>query len=206
VNERPLGETAESERLEQRLTRLRQPRLLPGITRQPMDFEALVRTTTQAPRARAARLDQASDHPVAGGEPAHLRSDRGHGTGHLMTGHRGHGDANVAGRDRVVGMAEPGCLHVDEHLTPEWLGHVDLFAGETPAGTPDDRGLHGLGSAAGVAAEFARLITNGSRVPPVNSTHTDFVCKNSSRPSIPFSRPMPLSLNPPNGTLGPAAR
>ena len=49
MNERPLGETAESERLEQRLTRLRQPRLLPGITRQPMDRETLIRTATQAP-------------------------------------------------------------------------------------------------------------------------------------------------------------
>src|SRR5690348_16847510 len=206
VNERPLGETTESERLEQRLTRLRQPRLLPGITRQPMDRKTLIRTAAQAPRARAARLDQAGDHPVAGGEPAHLRPDRGHDAGHLVTGHRRHRDADVTGRDRMVGMTQPRRLHIDEHLTPDRLGHVDLFAGKTPPGTPDDRGLHRSGSAAGPGVTLARPITNGSRVPPVSSTHTDFVCKNSSRPSTPFSRPMPLSLNPPNGTPGPAAR
>jgi hypothetical protein len=47
---------------------------------------------------------------------------------------------------------------------------------------------------------------NGSRVAPVSSTHTDLVSVYSRIASAPFSRPMPLAPNPPNGTCGPTTR
>ena len=47
---------------------------------------------------------------------------------------------------------------------------------------------------------------NGSRVAPLNSTHTDLVSVYSRMASMPFSRPMPLAPKPPKGTCGPTTR
>ena len=47
---------------------------------------------------------------------------------------------------------------------------------------------------------------NGSRVPPVSSTNTDLVSVYSLTASRPFSRPIPLRPNPPNGMFGATTR
>lgn len=50
-------------------------------------------------------------------------------------------------------------------------------------------------------AKFTRQPrTKGSRVAPVSSTQIDFVSVNDRIASKPFSRPIPESPNPPNGT------
>ncbi len=133
----------------------------------------------------------------------------GHAVGDAQLTHRrcealGSGQ-HVRQRRRRV----PHRLDVDAHRTgdvPRQIlrVRVPVHRRQVP-GTVDDAQLRlaeVLGEPGRGHEGNAHPSVNGSRVPPVSSTHTDLFSVYSSTASIPFSRPNPLSPKPPNGTLG----
>jgi hypothetical protein len=74
----------------------------------------------------------------------HIRSDCGDDTGDFIAKDHRWLAAERASRRALVGMAEPGGAHINENLTPDGHGDVDVSELESLTEPADHGCLHGI--------------------------------------------------------------
>jgi hypothetical protein len=125
VDKRALGEPAESHALEQGDSIATQPRQIGQPPERPFGMFALEGAAGDTPGTRSARLHKSPDDVISDPELRDLGADLSDDPRDLMAQHDRWGN-DFVGREQDVSVTEPGRLHIDQDLTPDRRGDVDV--------------------------------------------------------------------------------
>ncbi len=117
VDERPFGEAAQPEPLEQANPVAAQTRGIGGPAQRRLRMLALEGAARQTSSAPAARLRERPDDVISDTELRDVGTDCSHDSRDLVAEHRRRRNDVVRGEEQV-GVTQPGRLHVDENFAP----------------------------------------------------------------------------------------
>jgi hypothetical protein len=142
MDESLFGETAEPQALEQAQLVPAQARRVSRPPQRRLRVLTLEGEPGQTSGTRPARLYERPYDMISYTEMGDIGADFSDDPGHLVAKYsRGRND--IVGGEQEVGVTEPGCLHIDQHLATDRSGNVDVFFKiESAPDRVDDECLH----------------------------------------------------------------
>jgi hypothetical protein len=141
VDESLFGESTKPEALKQANSIAAQTRGIGGSAQCRLRMSALERAARQASSARSAGLRQRTYDMISDPDLCDVRTHCGHDPRNLMAKYRRRW-SNIVSSEKQIGVAQPGCFHLDKDFAPDWHGNLNVLEIEPATERIEHKSLH----------------------------------------------------------------